>query len=279
MSSGRFQDKVVFISGAARGMGRSHARAFAAEGAAVVGFDISEQVSTAPGPTATSEDLKETQRLVEEAGGAILTAAADVRDLDSLATVVELGLERFGRIDVIVANAGIAANPTPVWEIEEETWNQMIDINLTGTWRTVKAALPAMIDRGEGGAIVLTSSVAGLKGVPTIADYVASKHGVLGLMRAMAQELAQHEIRVNSVHPTNVWTPMFDTPAVRQLFAPGVEEISDEEFQEAASGLNLLPVGWVQPEDVTSAVLWLSSDEARYVTGVPLPVDAGCIAQ
>jgi SDR family mycofactocin-dependent oxidoreductase len=266
-------------------MGRAHAVAYAREGAAVVALDISEQVSTAPGPTATSDDLEETRRQVEELGARIVTATADVRDYASVKSVVDRGLEEFGHIDVVVANAGIASTPTPFWEIDEQTWEQTIDINLTGAWRTVKAAVPAMIGgngakgANGGGSIVLTSSVAGLKGVPTIADYVASKHGVLGLMRAMAQELAQHNIRVNSVHPTNVWTPMFDTPAVRQLFAPGVENLSDEAFHEAASGLNLLPVGWVHPEDVSSAVLWLTSDEARYVTGVALPVDAGCITK
>jgi SDR family mycofactocin-dependent oxidoreductase len=279
MAGRRFDEKVVFITGAARGMGRSHALAYAREGASVVALDVGVPVETAPAPTSTPGYLEETGRLVAELGAPVLTATADVRDFEMIRAAVDRALERFGKIDVVVANAGIAATPTPFWEIAEETWRSMLDVNLTGTWHTVKAIVPSMIDAGTGGSIAMISSVAGLKGVPTIADYTASKHGIVGLMRAMAQELAPHNIRANTINPTNVWTPMFDTPAVRKLFSTGEEPLDDEDFESAASTINLLPVGWVQPEDVTSAVLWITSEEARYVTGVTLPVDAGCLTK
>jgi SDR family mycofactocin-dependent oxidoreductase len=279
MTGRRFADKVVLITGAARGMGRSHTLAYAREGASVIALDAGLPIETAPAPTATPNDLQETARLATELGAPVMTATADIRDFESMKGAADAALERFGKIDVVVANAGIAATPTPFWEIEEQTWRSMLDVNLTGAWHTVKATVPSMIEAGAGGSIVLISSVAGLKGVPTIADYVASKHGIVGLMRTMAQELAPHTIRANTINPTNVWTPMFDTPAVRRLFSAGDEPLTDEDFEAAASVINLLPVGWVQPEDVTAAVLWITSDEARYVTGVALPVDAGCLVK
>jgi (+)-trans-carveol dehydrogenase len=275
---GRFEGKTVFISGGARGQGRSHARRFALEGANIVTFDVCEPVPKSQAPTATPEDLAETVEIIEGLDRRIVAEQADVRDFAAVERVIAAGLEAFGQIDVVVANAGIGGDAGVFWEISEESFDNVVDVDLKGVWNTVRAAVPSMIESGPGGAIVITSSAAGLKGYPHIADYVAAKHGVVGLMRVMAQELAEHGIRANSVHPTNVNTPIFVNDTVKKLFIPDLEDpesLSVEDFEAAVRPMNLLPVGWVEPEDITAAVTWLASPEARYVTGVTLPVDAG----
>lgn len=264
--AGRLQGKVAFVSGAARGQGRSHAVRLAQEGADVIAFDVCSRLASVPYPMATPDDLKETVRQVEELDRRIVAREADVRDSGALTALVAEGVSEFGRLDVVCANAGIATFAENAWSITDESWDEMIAVNLTGVWRTVKAAVPAMIDAGNGGSIVITSSTAGVKGMAGIGHYAAAKHGVVGLMRTLAIELAPHSIRVNTVHPTGVNTPMVVNDFTAQFLA------TDD---GAANIQNLLPVEMVEAVDISNAVLWLSSDEARYVTGVSLPVDAG----
>jgi SDR family mycofactocin-dependent oxidoreductase len=266
--------KVAFITGAARGQGRSHALRLAEEGAEIIAVDLCQPIETVPYELPTVDDLAETAKLVEEFDRRIVAREADVRDLGQLERVVQEGVSQFGHIDVVVANAGIASF-APALEMDETMWNQMIDINLTGVWKTVKAAVPPMVARGQGGAVIITSSVAGLFGFGNLAHYVAAKHGVVGLMRTLAQELAPHMIRVNTVNPTTVNTPMVMSDAFFRIVRPDLENPTRDDAAEAFIGLNALPVPWIEAIDVSNAVLWLASDEARYITGVALPVDAG----
>jgi SDR family mycofactocin-dependent oxidoreductase len=271
---GRVDGKVAFITGAGRGQGRSHALRLAQEGADIIAVDISKGVETLDYPISTPEDLAETAKLVEDYDRRIVALEADVRDSSQLQTAVRQGLSELGHIDIVCANAGIASF-APAMEISEPMWQEMIDINLTGVWKTVKAVVPSMIERRQGGAIILTSSVAGLMGFGNLAHYSAAKHGVVGLMRVLAQELAPYMIRVNTVNPTTVNTQMISWDGMYQLFRPDLEHPSKEDMGEGMKGLNALPIPWVDPIDVSNAVLWLASDEARYITGVALPVDAG----
>jgi (+)-trans-carveol dehydrogenase len=273
---GRVEGKVAFITGAARGQGRSHAVRLAQEGADIVALDICQDVETVPFAGATEADLQETVKAVEALDRRIVAQQADVRDLAAVQRVVDEGLSQFGHIDIVCANAGILSI-TPVLDVTEEQWDTVVDINLTGVWKTVKAAAPAMVERGQGGSIILTSSAAGLIAYPNLGHYTAAKHGVTGLMRALAVELAPHRIRVNSVHPTTVDTPMVDNPAIRELFT-GDPQIGRDEAAEAFKPLNALPVPWVEAVDISNAVLYLASDEARYVTGTTMVVDAGATA-
>jgi SDR family mycofactocin-dependent oxidoreductase len=271
---GRLEGKVAVVTGAARGQGRSHAVGLAREGADIIAVDICAQVDTISYPMATRDDLDETVRLVEEHDRRILTTVADVRDGGALRAAVSEGVDALGRLDIVVANAGVWAvkleEPTDP-AVRERIWRDTIDINLMGVWNTVEATVPHMIAAGNGGAIVLTSSTQGLKGAAnndiSLTAYTASKHGVVGLMRASAIDLAPHSIRVNSIHPTGVLTPMIDNEIV-----PAYAE-KHQRFAEITA--NLLPVDVVAPEDITNAVLYLVSDTGRYVTGVTLPVDGG----
>jgi SDR family mycofactocin-dependent oxidoreductase len=270
----RVKGKVAFITGAARGMGRSHALRLAEEGADVVAVDIMQPIDSVAYPLSGPDDLAETVGLVEETGQRIVTQQADVRSQADLDDAVTAGLDAFGHIDIVCANAGIASFG-PTWELPESTWQEMIDINLSGAWHTAKAAVPAMICAGRGGSIVMVSSVAGLKGIPNIAHYSAAKHGLVGLMRTLANELAPHRIRVNTVHPTNVATPMVLNDTTFRAFRPDLPDPTEQDSLEAMTQMNAIPVPWVEPIDVSNAVLWLASDESRYVTGVALPIDAG----
>jgi SDR family mycofactocin-dependent oxidoreductase len=271
---GRVDGKVALITGAARGQGRSHAIRLAEEGADIVAVDVCASFDTVPYPGASSEDLITTSKLVEDLDRRVIAREVDVRDSAGLASVVDEAVTELGHIDILVANAGIASFG-PSWELTDEVWQEMIDVNLTGVWKSTSAVIPHMIARGQGGSIILTSSSAGLVGFGNLAHYCAAKHGVVGLMKALAIELAQHRIRVNSVHPTTVDTPMIDNPAVRQLFVPAVEGPSREQAQELLKAMNALPVPWVEAVDISNAVLFLASDEARFITGVQLPVEAG----
>jgi SDR family mycofactocin-dependent oxidoreductase len=265
--AGRLEGKVAFVSGAARGQGRSHALRLAQEGADIIAFDICAQLSSVPYPMAASDDLKETIRQVEELDRRIIAREADVRDTAALTSVVDEGVAEFGRLDVVCANAGICSFAENVWSITDEQWEEMLAVNLTGVFKTVRAAAPHMIAAGNGGAIVLTSSTAGFKGMTGIGHYVAAKHGVVGLMRTLANELAPYSIRVNTVHPTGVNTPM----VVNDFMASFLQDDTDLQ----GNMQNALPVEMVEPADISNAIVWLASDEARYVTGVTLPVDAG----
>jgi (+)-trans-carveol dehydrogenase len=273
---GRVAGKVAFITGAARGQGRSHALRLAQEGADIIAVDHCADIETVGYPMATADDQAETVRQVEALDRRIVARQADVRDTESLRAALDAGVAELGRLDIVCANAGILSNG-PSHELSEDTWGEMININLSGVWRTCKAAIPHLIAGGSGGSIVLTSSAAGLKGYANIAHYTAAKHGVVGLMKTLAQELAPHRIRVNTVNPTQVDTDMIQNEPMYHLFCPDIENPTREDFGAASAATILLPIDWVESIDVSNAVLFLASDEARYITGVALPVDAGAL--
>ncbi|MDT7656571.1 MAG: hypothetical protein QOF38_1286 [Pseudonocardiales bacterium] len=272
---GRVEGKVAFITGAARGQGRSHALRLAQEGADIIAVDICDQMDTVPFPMATPEDLTETVKLVESLDRRIVSRQADVRDLAALEAVVAEGIAELGRLDIVCANAGIASMQA-CWEFSERQWQDVLDVNLTGVWKTVKAAIPPMIEQGAGGSIILTSSMAGLFGFPNIGAYNSAKHGVTGLMRTLAVELAPHSIRCNSLHPGVVNTDMVHNPAFYEL--AGVPGATRAEAELAFMSMNALPVAQVEAVDISNVVLWLASDESRYVTGTTQVIDAGATA-
>ncbi len=266
--AGKLEGKVAFITGAARGQGRSHAVRLAQEGADIIAVDICRQIDSVRYPMSTPEDLAQTVKEVEALDRRIVARQADVRDEAGLKAAFDAGVAELGPVDIVLANAGIA----PMSRDEpHEVWQDVIDVNLTGVFNTVETAIPSMIERGKGGAIVLTSSTAGTNGIggPTRAGlgYTAAKHGVVGLMRSYANNLAPHSIRVNSVHPTGVRTPMVVNDVMAEFLA------ADPTFSNATP--NALPIDMIEPVDISNAILWLVSDDARYVTGVTLPVDAG----
>ncbi|CAM2847458.1 3-ketoacyl-ACP reductase [Mycobacterium intermedium] len=270
----RVAGKVAFVTGAARGQGRSHAVRLAQEGADIIAVDICQPFDDSPAPPATSEDLAETADLVKNLDRRIVTAEVDVRDYDSLKAAVDAGAEQLGGLDIVVANAGIATVAPRLDRMDERLWQDMIDVNLTGVWKSVKAAAPHLISAGQG-AIVLTSSVAGLKAYTHTGHYNAAKHGVVGLMRSFAVELGPKNIRVNSVHPTHVNTPLLINEKTFRLFRPDLDNPGPDDLAPICQTFHTLPIPWVTPEDISNAVLFLASDEARYITGVALPVDAG----
>ena len=272
---GRVEGKVAFITGAARGQGRSHAVRLAEEGADIIGIDVCEAIPENNYPPATEEDLAETVRQVEALDRRMISAKADVRDFDALKSALDEGVAELGRLDIVCANAGIAGRFNSSEDIPDDEWSNMLDINLSGVWRSCKAAIPHLKAGGNGGSIIITSSDAGLFAFPNIAHYVSAKHGVVGLMRTLALELAPDMIRVNSIHPTVVDTPMVDNEPTFRLFRPDLEHPTKDDFAAAAQGINALPIPWVDAVDISNAVLFLASDESRYITGVTLPVDAG----
>jgi SDR family mycofactocin-dependent oxidoreductase len=264
--------KVALITGAARGQGRSHAVRLAEEGVDVIAVDICASMPTVPYGLGTAEDLAETVALVEKTGRRIVGRQGDVRDLDGLEAIVRDGVGTLGRLDIIVANAGIAPVGGRADAASAEVWRDIIDVNLTGAWNAARAGIPHILEGGRGGSIVFTSSTAGLKGLGRWSTgggpaYSASKHGLVGVMRSLANDLAPDSIRVNTLHPTGVATDMVLNDQMRQFLSEH-EGTSDPL-------LNALPVEMLEPGDVSDALLWLVSDEARYVTGVTLPVDAG----
>ena len=272
--TGKLEGKVAFITGAARGQGRSHAVRLAQEGADIIAVDICRQIDTVPFPIATPQDLDQTVKEVKALDQRIVATQADVRDYDALKRALDDGVTQLGRLDIVAANAGIYSFGR-MEEMDETTWQDVIDTDLTGVWHTAKAAIPHLRAGGRGGSMILTSSVVGLKGSQNIGHYVAAKHGVVGLMRTLALELAPDFIRVNSIHPTTVDTPMVMNSATYRLFRPDLENPTADDMAEASRAVNALPIPWVEPADISSAVLFLASDEARYVTGVTFPVDAG----
>jgi SDR family mycofactocin-dependent oxidoreductase len=267
---GRVAGKVALITGAARGQGRSHALRLAAEGADILAIDICAPVDHVDYATATGDDLTTTARMVEEAGARVVTRTVDVRDASGLSAAVAEGAAALGGLDIAVANAGVCSIQR--WdEVTPELWNTVIGINLTGVWNTCTAAIPHLLEAG-GGSMILISSTAGLKGQPFLTPYVASKHGLVGIMRSLANELASKHIRVNSLHPTGVDTPMLNGMT-------GLTERIEASPDVGSLFLNSLPVDLVQAADVSNAVLFLASDEAKYVTGLTMTVDAGASAR
>ena len=264
------EGKVAFITGAARGQGRAHAVRLAQAGVKIIGVDICEEIDSMDYPNASEADLAETVKQVESEGGAMVATKADVRDYAAIKTAVDQGVERYGRLDIVIANAGIIRlSPDP--EDFLAVWNDIVDTNLTGVFHAVKASTQYLIDGGEGGSIVITSSTAGIKatGSPKTggAAYAAAKRGLVGYMQVIANDLAQHMIRVNTIHPTGVATGMTMNAAMQELF--------DSNDPGLAAMQNALPIEMLEPVDIANAVAWLVSDEARFITGVALPLDAG----
>jgi SDR family mycofactocin-dependent oxidoreductase len=269
----RFDDKIVMVTGGARGQGRAHAVGFAREGAHVVVCDVLEDLPSVPYGLASAADLEETRRLVEAEGCECLALRCDVRSSEQIAAVVDRTLSHFGAIDVLVANAGIASIAT-VADMSDLTWQTMLDVNLTGVFRSIRAVIPHMTARMSG-RIVATSSIVGRQGSANISHYVAAKWGVIGLVKSAALEVARRGITVNAVAPTSVGTSMIHNPAFEQLFLPGVADPTPEQFADAYTALNPIPIPWLDPAEVTKAVLFLASPEARYITGEVIPVAAG----
>jgi len=264
--AGRVAGKVAFITGAARGQGRSHAIRLAQEGADIIAVDICRDYGTVPYPMATEADLAETVKAVEALDRRIVAAQADVRDAAALRAAVDDGVAQLGRLDIVSANAGICT--VQAWdEVSPAVWQDTLDTNLTGVWNTMVVSVPHLIAAG-GGSIICTSSTAGIKGLPYLAPYVAAKHGMVGIARTMANELARHHIRVNTVHPTGVDTPMGNGLG-------GLEGLINRDPGLGPIYMNTLPVESVDSRDISNAVLFLASDEARYVTGLEFTVDAG----
>ncbi len=277
---GLVDGKVALVTGAGRGQGRSHALRLASEGADVIAVDIGPgRVETISYELASEDDLDTTVKEIEAMGRRAVKAIADVRSLSDLQRAVDTGLSELGKIDIVCANAGIGSWAVS-WEMTEQQWNDMIDINLTGVFNAARAALPSMVERGEGGSLVLTSSTAGLRAYANTAHYTAAKHGVIGLMKVLAQEAGPHRIRVNAVCPTTVRTPLVINDSTFELFAPHLESPTEDDVREPFESLNILPgVAWIEPEDVSDAVVFLCSDAAKYITGVALPIDAGNIVK
>lgn len=271
---GRLDGKVAFITGAARGQGRSHAVRLATEGADIIGVDICADIGSNGYPMASRAELDETVALVETAGAKMFASVADVRDFHALDRALSEGVAHFGRLDIVLANAGIATMAFRELTIDEELeqWTDVLDVNLVGAFHTARAAVPHLLSGNRGGAIVFTSSTAGIKGFGGTQGgglaYAASKHGIVGLMRALANALAPHNIRVNTVHPTAVNTMMAVNPQMQEFLAHSPDG-GGPHLQ------NPMPVGMLEPEDISAAITYLVSDDAKYVTGVTFPVDAG----
>jgi (+)-trans-carveol dehydrogenase len=279
---GRLSGRVAFITGAARGQGRSHAVRLAEEGASIIAVDICEDIPEIPARFGTREDLAETVEAVEAVDGRIVARVADVRDFAQLQAAVADGVAELGPPDIVVANAGVAAYKA-FPELEESVWRTTIDVNLTGVYRTVKAALPWMVEAGKGGSIILISSGIVNRGGGIVVDYAASKAGVVGLMRSLALELGPYNIRVNSIMPGNVLTNMLVSGNFGRVVAGAVNGgepfASQEEMIDAMEAMfrarNMIPLGWVEPRDISEGVLFLASDESRFITSESLRIDLG----
>ncbi|MCA2244682.1 mycofactocin-coupled SDR family oxidoreductase [Mycobacterium sp. WUMAC-067] len=256
-------DKVVVVTGAAKGTGRVHCQRFADEGADVIALD-------AP---AAADELRGTAREVAGRGRRCVIGLADVTDLGAVTTAIDAGVAELGRLDVIVANAGVHLQGAPSWELDPQVWQRTLDINLTGVWHTVRAGVPHI--GTDGGSVVIISSTSGIRGLPNTAHYTASKHAVVGLARTLANELGPRGIRVNTVHPGPVATPMVLNETTFRRLRPDLANPTEADAAEVLRARNLLPVPWVEPVDIANAVLFLASDEARYITGTQLVVDAG----
>lgn len=265
------QGKVALVTGAARGQGRAHAIALAAAGADIIASDICAPASDCiTYPAATPDELAETVRGVEAHGRKVLARAVDVRDDAGLRTLVADGVEQFGRLDVVVANAGVLGWGR-LWELTDEQWDTVIDVNLTGTWRTIRATVPAMIEAGNGGSIVIVSSSAGLKATPGNGHYAASKYGLVALTNTLALEAGKHGIRVNSIHPYSVDTPMIEPKVMAEIFK------EHPDFLHSFPPMPLHPNNFMSPEQVADVVVWLAGDGSGVLSGVQIPVDKGAL--
>lgn len=265
---------VAFITGAARGQGRAFATRLASAGMDIAVVDICADIAGVPYALATEADLAETVAGVEAAGGRALPLIADVRDPAAIEAAAAATVEHLGGIDVVVANAGVFA-AAKVWETDPQMWRAVLEVNVSGAWHTARATVPHLRERGAG-SVVFVSSIAGIKGIEHLGAYAASKHGVIGLMRTLAVELAPEHIRVNAVCPSNVGTDILHNESTYQLFRPEGER-DEASLREAFATVNKIPIPWIEPDDVAEAVAWLVSDQARFVTGVVLPVDAGAL--
>jgi SDR family mycofactocin-dependent oxidoreductase len=273
----RLDGKVALITGAARGQGRSHALRLADEGADIIAIDLCAQIDTVPYPMADSEDLVTTVDLIRSRGRRVFAAEADVRDLAALQRAVDAGVAELGRLDIVVANAGTLNDTAPLWELTEEQFQDQMDVNLTGVWKTIKATVPTLLRQNEGGVVILISSISGLTVELNVGHYAAAKHGVNGLMRTLSGELAPYGIRVNSINPTNVNTPMINNPRYNRLFAGGRDGATQEDALPALTAMHALPVPFLDPIDVSNAVVYLASDDGRYITGTAQVIDAGAM--
>ncbi|MED5800616.1 mycofactocin-coupled SDR family oxidoreductase [Gordonia sp. Z-3] len=262
----RLCDRVVLITGAATGMGRSHCVRLAEEGARIIAIDVAS----------AADELVQTTKEVEWVGGRCVCAFADIRDVDELTAAVKVGVDRFGGLDAVVANAGIYPDAAPSWEIGDHEWRHVLDVNLTGAWHTVKTTVPHL---RSGGALVLIGSTNAIKGSAGTSHYCASKHGLVGLSQTLANELGPDGIRVNAVHPGSVGTSMILNERVFAKLRPDLAVPGEQDAQAALASRNLLGIGWVSPVDVSNAVLFLLSEEARYITGTNMIVDAGLVAK
>lgn len=276
-AAGRLAGKVAFVTGVARGQGRAHALRLAQEGADIIGLDICAPIDSVPVPMATEQDLEDTVKEVEGLGRRMVAQVGDTRDQAAVDKVVADGLAEFGRLDVVVGNAGTCST-AKVWEITEDEWRTMLDVNLTGAFHTAKAVIPLMIDAGRGGSLIFTASLGALKPMDGIAHYVASKHGVVGLVKNLAVELGPYGIRANAICPGNTRTPLAEW-CLEQLVAPVFKESAGEgwraELDKAMASTNPLNTAWIEAGDQANAALWLASEESRFVTGQSIVVDAG----
>jgi SDR family mycofactocin-dependent oxidoreductase len=269
--SGALQGRVAFITGAARGQGRAHAIRLAREGADIIALDICAPVSESiTYAAATPEELAETVRAVEAEGRKVLAREVDIRDDAALRQLVSDGVEQFGRLDILVANAGVLSWGR-VWELTDEQWDAVIGVNLSGTWRSLRAVIPAMIEAGNGGSIVVVSSSAGLKATPGNGHYSAAKHGLVGLTNSLAIELGEFAIRVNSIHPYSVDTPMVEPELMRQVFA------EHPRYVHSFGPMLLQPNGFMAADEVSDVVVWLAGAGSGTLTGAQIPVDKGVL--
>jgi SDR family mycofactocin-dependent oxidoreductase len=267
---GRLAGKVALVTGAARGQGRNHAVRLAAEGADIIAIDVPGRYETLDYPMATPDDLAATAAAVEAHDRRVVSREADIRDAEAVQAAIAGAVAELGRLDIVVANAGVCA--LHAWdEVTPALWQEIVETNLTGTWNTISSTVPHLIAAG-GGSIICIGSTSALKGTPFFAPYVAAKHGVLGLAHAMANELARHSIRVNTVHPAGVKTHL--TAALTRL-----DELIATDPPLGPIFTNALPIQWVEPDDISSAVIYLACDESRFVTGTDLRVDAGNTAR
>ena len=276
--TGALRGKVAFITGAARGQGRSHAVRLAEEGADIIAVDVCDSVETVDYPPATANDLAQTAELVTQAGGRIVTATVDVRDFGALSAAVARGVDELGRLDIVCANAGILTMGMS-HELSEEQWRTIVEINLTGAWHTSKVATPYLIRQGEGGSLIFTSSTMGLKGGPFASAYATTKHGIVGLAKSLAMELAQFRIRSNVLHPTTVRSPMIDNPITLKSFRPDLDAPTSDDATPILRMLNLINEPWIESSAVSEAVVYLSSKAGESITGISLPIDLGAAAK
>jgi len=271
---GKLDGKVAVITGGARGQGASHARTLASQGATIVIGDACRSFSHVPYRGSGPDDLAKTVEAVEELDQRCVGLEVDVSTANGAAALVDAAINEFGKIDILVVNHGIFAGGVPTWELDEAEWDEQINVNLKGVWLTCKQAVPHMIEAGSG-SVICTASMAGLKGFTGFTHYVAAKHGVIGVVRALANEVAQFGIRVNAICPTAVNTDMMNNQWAYSLFAGGDPAATREQMLQGTAGMNALPVPLVEPEDISNMVLFLASDESRYITGLVHPVDAG----